>query len=168
MILTKQHILTEIEKGNLVVDPFTPDMVGPASIDLTLDNEIRVFERIDDIVSVTDLSDYRDITRKITVKETYRIKPNELILGITKERIKLPGNIAGWLNSRSRFARLGLMVHITAPFIQPGQTGQQVLEIYNTGPNILDLIPGQRLCQLILQRCEGTAEYAGKFQDQEL
>lgn len=168
MILTKNQILTEIQNKTLTIDPFTQDMVGPGSIDLTLDNEIRVFERIDDIVPVKESTDYRDITRLVTIQDSYTIKPNELVLGITRERITLPGNIAGWLNSRSRFARLGLMVHVTAPFIQPGEAGRQVLEIYNTGPNILELVPGQRLCQLILQRCEGTAVYDGKFKHQEL
>ena len=96
------------------------------------------------------------------------MKPGELILGITKEKITLPGYLCGWLNSRSRYARLGLMVHITAPFIQPGVSNKQVLEIYNASPNNLELIPGERLCQLIFERCEGFIKYHGEFRKQTL
>jgi dCTP deaminase len=168
MILTHDQIIKEIESRRIRISPFDIKSVGPASVDLALDNEIRVFERIGNSVAVNEHTDFKTITRKISIKDNYIIKPGELVLGITIEKITLPGDIAGWLNSRSRFARLGLMVHITAPFIQPGISGKQVLEIYNAGPNNLELIPGQKLCQLILQRCEGSAIYKGGFTDQSL
>ena len=168
MILTHDEILKQIQANRIVVSPYSEEAIGPASIDLTLGNEIRIFERIDHSIPVKVGTDYKAITRKIIIKEKYTIKPNELLLGITKEKITLPGNIAGWLNSRSRFARLGLMVHVTAPFVQPGISAHQVLEIYNTGPNNLDLIPGEKLCQLILEECKGSYQYKGKFKDQNL
>lgn len=168
MILTKNQILKEIKEKRIIIFPFNPDAVGPASIDLTVDNNIRIFERIDYSIKVLENTDYTKITKIITIKDKYIIKPNELVLGITKENITLPGDICAWLNSRSRFARLGLMVHLTAPFIQPGESGKQVLEIYNAGPNNLELIPGERLCQIIFQRTEGSAIYQGKFRNQTL
>lgn len=168
MILTHDEIIKEIETKQFKITPFDIKSVGPASVDLTLDNPIRIFERIDHSVPVTEETDFKTITKKLVIKDKYTIKPGELILGITREKITLPGNLAGWLNSRSRFARLGLMVHITAPFIQPGESGKQVLEIYNSGPNNLELIPGEKLCQLILSRCEGSAIYNGAFKDQSL
>lgn len=168
MILSRNVILEEIKKKNIRIDPFFEDAVGPASVDLSLDKYIRIFERIDHSVPVVEKTDFKTITRKIIINGKYTIKPGELVLGITKEKITLPGNICGWLNSRSRFARLGLMVHITAPLIQPGESGRQVLEIYNAGPNNLELIPGERLCQLIFQRTEGSAVYTGRFKNQKL
>lgn len=168
MILTRDEILKEIAKKRIKIDPFERSAVGPASIDLCLDKYIRIFDRIDDSVKVAENTDFKTITRKVVINGKYTIKPGELILGITKEKITLPGDICGWLNSRSRFARLGLMVHITAPLIQPGESGRQVLEIYNAGPNNMELIPGERLCQLIFQRTEGSAIYKGKFKNQKL
>ncbi len=142
MILTHDEILKEIEAGRIGIDPYDPDSVGPASIDLRLGTEIRIFSPMPTVMPITTGSDYRDITYKLELAESgYIIKPNELVLGITLERITLPPDIAGWLSSRSRFARLGLMVHISAPFMQPGISNQQVLEILNTGPNYLKLIP---------------------------
>ncbi|MFA9289139.1 MAG: dCTP deaminase [Weeksellaceae bacterium] len=169
MILTKPQILKEIESGRVKITPYDETAVGPASIDLTLANEIRIFENIDHSVHVVEATNFKEITKKVVLNgKKYIIKPGELILGITQEHISLPPDICAWLNSRSRFARLGLMVHITAPFIQPGEEGKQVLEIFNTGPNNLELHPGERLCQLILQRCEGEATYEGGFKNQEL
>jgi dCTP deaminase len=91
-----------------------------------------------------------------------------LVLGITKEKITLPEDICGWLNSRSRFARIGLMSHITAPFISPGVSNRQILEIFNAGKNKIKLMPGTKICQLVLQECKGKAKYEGKFKEQTL
>jgi dCTP deaminase len=168
MVLTHDQILAEIQAGNIAVEPFDETAVGPASVDLTLAPEIRIFRNIDHSIPVVEGSDFREITKHKVIEDKYTIKPKELILGITKERVTLAPTICGWLNSRSRFARLGLMVHITAPFIQPGVSNRQVLEIFNAGPNNLEIVPGERLCQLIFQRCEGEAEYQGLFKEQEL
>lgn len=168
MILTHDQILQEIRAKRIQISPFREENIGPGSIDLTLAKEIRIFENINHSVPVAENSDFKSITKKKILDAPYIMKPRELVLGITQEKIKLPGDICAWLNSRSRFARLGLMVHITAPFIQPGESGKQVLEIYNAGPNNLALIPGEKLCQLIFQRTEGTAIYNGKFKDQEI
>ncbi len=168
MVLTHDEILNEMQAGNIAVEPFNETAVGPASVDLTLAPEIRIFRNIDHSIPVTEGADFHDITKRKVIEDKYTIKPKELILGITKERVTLAPTICGWLNSRSRFARLGLMVHITAPFIQPGVSNRQVLEIFNAGPNNLEIVPGERLCQLIFQRCEGEAEYRGLFMEQEL
>lgn len=87
-------------------------------------------------------------------------------MGITKERIKLGENICGWLEGRSRFARLGLLVHISAGFMQPGINNQQVLEIVNLGHRPLRLHAGTKICQFIFQTTKGKAKYEGKFKGQ--
>ncbi len=165
MILTHDEILKELDAGRIKIDPFNPDAVGPASINLTLDNKLRVFTAKDKIIE-EDI-DYEKITKTI-ISEHYILKPGELVLGITKETVTLPENICGFLNSRSRFARIGLMSHVTAPFICPGISNKQVLEIYNAGPNSIKLIPGTEICHLVLAECKGSAKYTGKFKDQEL
>lgn len=168
MILTKEVILKEIKKKNIIVTPFDQSSVGPGSIDLTLSTMIRVFDKKKDTVRVDDNVDYKSLTKAIDIKRGYTLKPGQLVMGITEEKISLAGNICGWLNSRSRFARIGLMSHITAPFIAPGVSNQQVLEIYNASPHHLKLIPGVKICQLTFERCEGKAQYKGKFKSQSL
>jgi dCTP deaminase len=72
------------------------------------------------------------------------------------------------LTGRTRFARLGLGVHVTASLVQPGVNNKQVLEIRNMGDSEIILKPGLRICQLVLIRTEGKAKYKGKFQGQKL
>ena len=167
MILTRDVILREIAAGRIVVEPLVPDQIGPASIDLHLGDEIRVMEGGPDVVSVTEDTDYRTITRVRALDGPYLLRPGETIHGITRERIRLPGDIAGWLEGRSRYARLGLMIHVTAGFVAPGVASRQVLEMSNVAGRPLAIRAAVRVCQIVLQRCEGSAVYAGRFAHQE-
>ena len=118
MILAKPEILRQIRDGRIVIDPYDEEAVGPASIDLTLDDKLRVFNT-DQHITRADI-DYRTLAKLTDIPDGYLLEPGELVLGITKERIALPEDLCGWLNSRSRFARIGLMSHIAAPFLAPG------------------------------------------------
>jgi dCTP deaminase len=166
MILTRSAILAEIESGRLRIDPFSVDQVGPASIDLHLGDEIRVLGRGPGVIDLHDDVDYLAVTEVQPLRDPYRLPPGETILGITRETVHLPPDLAGWLEGRSRFARLGLMIHVTAGFVSPGVSNRQVLEISNVSHRDLAIHPGTRLCQIVLQRCEGSAVYAGRFVDQ--
>ncbi len=165
MILTKNEIIKEIKKRKIIIQPYEESAIGPASIDLTLDNKLRIFNVKK---TIDDNTDYKKISKIIDISNGYILRPSELVLGITKEQITLPENICGWLNSRSRFARIGLMSHITAPFIAPGISNKQVLEIYNASKNKIKLLPGTKICQLVFQECRGKAKYGGVFKNQEL
>jgi len=165
MILTKRVILDEVEQGRIKITPFDKKAVGPASVDLTLGDYVRVFKKSDNI-PMNERIDYKKFTRKVSIKKGYILEPGELVLGITTERITLPDDVCGWLQSRSRFARAGLIVHMTAPFMQPGINNNQVLEMLNAGPHDLKLMPGVKLCQFIFERTEGKAHYRGRFDNQ--
>jgi len=167
MILTRDVIRREIEAGRVVIDPFFADQVGPASIDLHLGDEIRVMHVGREPVPVTEDVDYRTITDVRSLETPYPLAPGETIHGITRERITLPGDIGGWLEGRSRFARLGLMIHVTSGFVQPGVATRQVLEMSNVSGRALLIHAGVRLLQIVLQRCEGSAVYQGRFARQD-
>jgi dCTP deaminase len=166
MILAKPEILRQIHGGRIRIDPYDEEAVGPASIDLTLDDKLRIFNT-DQHITRADV-DYKTLAKLTDITNGYLLAPGELVLGITKEKITLPGNVCGWLNSRSRFARIGLMSHIAAPFLAPGISNRQILEIFNAGRNKIKLMPGMRICHLVLQECTGTAAYDGAWKDQEL
>ncbi len=165
MILTKQAILKEIKKGNIKITPFRKANVGPASIDLTLDNKFRIHTGKNIILG--EGINYKKHTRLVK-KNRIVLKPGDFILGITKEQIRLPEDICGILTGRTRFARLGLGIHVTASLVQPGVNNRQVLEIKNLGSSELVIKPGLKICQLILERTEGKAKYRGKFKKQTL
>jgi len=144
--------------------------VGCASVDLTLSNEFRYFKPGLSVVPVNEETNYKDITTKITLKEgeSYLLLPGQACLGITEEAIKLSPKICGLLEGRSRFARLGLFVHITAGFMNPGIHNRQVLEIYNASNHPLSLWPKTKICQFIFMRLDGEGTYHGRFETNEL
>ncbi|GIQ84715.1 deoxycytidine triphosphate deaminase, partial [Kipferlia bialata] len=161
----------EIELGNLSINPSPPlSAFGPASVDLTLSNEFRTFVSSADPILVTADIDYRDHTETIIIPEGgyFELKAGESCLGITEETLDLPPTLCGLLEGRSRFARLGIAVHVTASFMNPGICNRQVLEIFNCSPRTIRLVPGIRLCQFIFLRMHGEAKYEGRFKAQSL
>jgi dCTP deaminase len=164
-ILTKDKIFREISKGNIKIEPFVPENVGPASIDLNLGNKFRIFKNSKKVYDAYT-TDYQDIT-ELKELDSIIVKPGETILGVTLEKVTLSPQFCGWLEGRSRFARLGLMVHISAPFMQPGISNHPVLEIANMGHVPLRLHAGTPICQFIFEKAEGKARYTGKFREQE-
>jgi dCTP deaminase len=166
-VLTRDAILREIESGRLVFDPFSPDQVGASSVDLTLGDEIRVIEPGGSPIDIREEADYRDHTRVRSLAEPFVFGTGATIHGITRERVTLPPDLCGLLEGRSRFARLGLMIHVTSALVQPGVSNRQVLEMGNVSGHPLRIHAGVRICQLVLFRTEGQAVYRGRFAHQE-
>lgn len=166
MILTHDAILAEIRAGRVGIDPFDEKQVGPASVDLHLGSSLRVFDKGVEPIDVRDEMDYRRWSHVVPIDAPYLLPPGETVLGITRERLRFPPDICGWLDGRSRFARVGLMIHVTAGFLSPGIDNRQVLEISSLADRPLRLHAGVSVCQVILQRAEGTAVYRGRFADQ--
>lgn len=165
-VLTRDVILRELDEGRIRIDPFDRSQIGVASIDLTLGREIREIVNADAAIRVEDATDYRDHTRVKDLVAPYRLDPGVTIHGITAEHVTLPDDLCGFLEGRSRFARLGLMIHVTSAYVQPGVSNRQVLEMSNVSSRALEIVPGVRLCQLVLMRTEGRAVYGGRFKHQ--
>ena len=167
-VLSKDEIIRNIKEGKIELTPFEIDNIGPTSIDLTLGNKFRVFKKVRKIFHVTEDLNFEEVTEVIIVKDgdSLLLMPGELVHGITKEKIRLSEDLAGWIEGRSRFARIGLMIHVTAGLVQPFCDNKQVLEISNMSPMPIALYPGTRICQIILERIEGKAKYEGRFKDQ--
>lgn len=165
-VLTRERIALALESGRLVIEPFSPDQLGAASIDLTLSDEIRVIES-GPAIDVVESADFRHHTRRQTLEQPFVLEPGVTIHGITRERITLPPDLCGFLEGRSRFARLGLMIHVTSAFVQPGVSNRQVLEMSNVSQRPLRIHAGVRLCQLVLMETRGEARYQGRFAHQE-
>jgi len=166
MILTKDEILKRIQSKEIIINPFDKNSLGPASYDLHLANKFRVFRKIKEIFPVTENAEFEKITKSLEVDKNLLLMPGQTVHGITREKIILPSDICGWIEGRSRFGRLGLIIHITSGFIQPGSTGNQVLEINNLGPIPLSLPIGLPICQIIFQECLGKAFYKGRYRNQ--
>jgi dCTP deaminase len=167
-VLIGKEITKALKNKSIIVEPLDKSQIGPGSIDLSLGNDFRVFKKQSKIYHVKNHSHFQDITRSVHVKdgEYIVIKPGEMILGVTKEKVTLADNMSGRLEGRSRFARFGLAVHVTAGFMHPGISNHQALEIVNLGHGPLALYPGTRICQFIFEKCDGHATYQGRFVEQ--
>lgn len=166
-ILTKVEIIKEINAGNIEIRPFDKSQVGPASIDLRLGNEFGIFKRTYRNVKVDEeASAEREVLEHTSVRDGdhFLLLPHETVIAVTRERIKLSPSLCGQLEGRGRFARLGLSIHIAAGFVQPGIADSQLFfAITNVGPVALELYPGTRICQLIIQRTIGESTYEGRY-----
>jgi dCTP deaminase len=166
-VLTRDAIRRELEAGRLRIEPLAPDQVGPASIDLTLGDQIRVIVPGTAPIAIREGTDYRDHTELRRLDQPFVIAPGLTIHGITRERVTLPPDLCGFLEGRSQFARLGLMIHVTSAFVQPGVSNHQVLEMSNVAGHPLEIHAGVRICQIVLMRTEGEAVYRGRFARQD-
>ena len=126
------------------------DQIQPCSVDLRLDKELKTIH-------------YESINIE---EEPYTLQPDEFILGSTIERIHLPNDIVARVEGRSSIGRLGIMVHITAGFIDPGFHGNITLEIKNVSDKPFPLKYGDRLCQVVFETLDHpcTKTYDGKYQ----
>jgi dCTP deaminase len=167
-VLTRDAILRELASGRLRIEPFSDDQVGAASVDLHLGDELRVpIEITNGPIDVTDDASPEAFTRVIPFEKPYVLEPGHTIHGITRERLFLPPDLCAWIEGRSRIARLGLTVHVSSGFVQPGVRNHQVLEMSNVSGHALAIHPGIRICQIVLQRTEGSAVYRGRFAEQD-
>ena len=153
--------------GPGLIEPFDRECVEPASVDLHLSDEFLV----PDIGSVmyVDLAAPEDFMKHVRVPEPigYVLHPGEFILGVTKEKVTLPANIVGKIEGKSSLGRLGLMVHVTAGFIDPGFRGPVTLEMKNLLQVPIVLRPGKKICQIAFAYLKSAAvnPYAGRYQD---
>ncbi|MBA6326670.1 dCTP deaminase [Colwellia sp. MB02u-6] len=168
MRLSDKDIEESLRKGQIGISP-APDssMISGVSVDIRLGNEFRVFQ--DHTAPYIDLSGPKDEMQKamnavmseeiyIPDGEAFFLHPGELALAVTYESVTLPDNIVGWLDGRSSLARLGLMVHVTAHRIDPGWSGQIVLEFYNSGKLPLALRPKMKIAALNFETMSSSAE----------
>lgn len=143
------------------------DMISGVSVDIRLGNKFRVFQA--HAAPFIDLSGPRAevdaalnsvMSDEIVLAEdgVFILHPAELALGVTLESVTLPDDIVGWLDGRSSLARLGLMVHVTAHRIDPGWSGNIVLEFYNSGKLPLALRPHMKIGALNFELMTGPAD----------
>ena len=150
MILSDRTIREQIEAGRIEIDPYDPAQVQPSSVDLRLGSRIRVFTSTHRR-SVVDLRQPLDDLTELVELEPDRpfiLHPHEFVLGITHERVGLPDDIVGRLEGKSSLGRLGLLIHSTAGFVDPGWRGRLTLELANILNLPITLYAGMPVAQI--------------------
>lgn len=178
-MLSDHELSQRITNGSIVIDPLLdPELqIQPASIDLRLGYEFLTFNRSQTaLIDPMDPASFEGLTTLVVLDEGQRflIHPGEFVLGTTLERLEIPNDLVGQLDGRSSLGRLGIIIHSTAGFIDPGFIGNVTLEISNLNNIAIALYPGMRVCQLSFEPLGQTADQpyaqrrASKYQQQRL
>ncbi|MEV7974069.1 dCTP deaminase [Cellulomonas sp. NPDC089187] len=159
MLLSDRDIRAELDAGRVVLDPTTPEMVQPSSVDVRLDRFFRLFDN-HRYAMIDPSVEQPDLTRLVEVdpKEPFVLHPGEFVLGSTFEEVTLPEDIAARLEGKSSLGRLGLLTHSTAGFIDPGFSGHVTLELSNVATLPITLWPGMKIGQMCFFRLSSPAE----------
>ncbi len=175
MVLSDKTIREEITSGRLGIEPFDPECVQPASVDLHLDRQFRAFRTSRQaFVDVREPSE--DLTELVEIddQEPYIIHPGEFVLASTLETVSLPADLVARLDGKSSLGRLGLVVHATAGYVDPGFTGKLTLELSNAGKMPIALHYGMRIAQISflrlstpVERPYGSPGLGSKYQGQQ-
>ena len=159
MILSDTDIKKEIKKKRLIISPFKPSSIQPASYDVVLGNEFRIFKNTQKayLDVKEDFSSFMELI-KIPKGKPLIIHPGEFLLGTTLEKFTIPDTLVGQLMGRSSIGRLGIIVHATAGFIDPGFEGHVTLEMTNVANIPIALYPGMRIGQVSFTRLTTPAK----------
>ncbi len=131
MILSDRTLREQLALGRIVVEPFDERCVQPSSIDVKLSNHFRVFRN--HTAGVIDVKSAVDLTEPVEIADdgVFMLHPGEFVLGSTLERIAVPDDMVSRIDGKSSLGRLGLIIHSTAGFIDPGFDGHITLELTN-------------------------------------
>lgn len=149
MVLSDVTIRLELAKGRILIDPCDGDDIQPSSVDLHLGTDFQVF-RNSRYPYIDPLREQPGLTEAVTasVAEPFVLHPSEFVLGTTIERIALPEDIVGRLEGKSSLGRLGLLIHSTAGYVDPGWDGKLTLELSNVANLPILLVPGMKIGQI--------------------
>ena len=173
-VLSDGTIIDLVEAGRIGIDPWDPQLVQPASVDLRLGDTFRVFHN--HRASAIDLRrPPENLTEEVRVPEndSFVIHPGEFCLGRTLEWVELPDDIVARIEGKSSLGRLGLIVHATAGFCDPGWKGTLTLELNNLTRVPIKLYPGLLIAQLSFMSLDrpalrpyGSPELGSHYQGQ--
>ena len=161
-ILSDKTIKEYLEEGKIVIDPLKDEQqIQPSSVDMRLGDEFKVFKVIRkpyiDPKDEEDIAEYME-SSTVPEDEAFIIHPNEFALATTQEYVKVPDDLVARVEGRSSMGRLGVTMHVTAGYVDPGFEGRITLEISNIGAMPVALYPGQRVCQLVFETMTTPAE----------
>ena len=159
MVLSDRSIKEELEKGRIVIDPLDPQCIQPASVDVHLDSKLLVFRNsqrayIDVRKNMDDLTEMMEASGDVP----FILHPGEFALGSTIEHIELPADLVARLEGKSSLGRIGLVIHSTAGYVDPGWKGRLTLELSNMARLPITLYQGMRIGQISFEKLTTPAD----------
>jgi dCTP deaminase len=173
-VLSDRDIRAALQAGRVRIDPYDPACLQPSSVDLHLDSDFRVF-RNNRYAFIDPRAPQPDLTELVSVKgdEPFILHPGEFVLGQTLEWVELPDDLVARLEGRSSLGRLGLLIHSTAGYVDPGWKGNLTLELSNVANLPIALYSGMKIGQIsffqmssAVERPYGSRELGSRYQGQ--
>ena len=160
MVLSDRTIRRLLEEGRIGIDPYAEELLQPSSVDVRVDRLFRVFRNsrypfIDVKLEMEELTELVEVDPD----EAFILHPGEFVLGSTLERITLPDDLVARLEGKSSLGRLGLLIHSTAGFIDPGWDGHVTLELSNVANLPITIYYGMKIGQLSFVQLSEPAEH---------
>ena len=175
MVLSDRTIREEMAKGRIVIRPLGDGCVQPASVDIHLDRNILVFRN--NRVPYVDVRETNDrLTDMVTMgnDDPFMLHPGEFVLGSTLEHVEVPDDLVARLEGKSSLGRIGLLIHSTAGYVDPGWKGHLTLELSNVSGLPITLYHRMKIGQISFlrlttpaDRLYGSAELGSKYQGQQ-
>lgn len=159
MVLSDRSIKEELSKGRIIIRPLDPDCIQPASVDVHLDRKILMFSNsrrpyIDVRQNMDDLTEMVELANDVP----FILHPGEFALGSTSEHFEIPGDLVARLEGKSSLGRIGLVIHSTAGYVDPGWKGNLTLELSNMARLPITLYHGMRIGQISFERLTTEAD----------
>jgi len=174
MVLSDRTIHEDLSTGRIVIEPLGDGCVQPASVDLHLDRQILVFRN-----NRLPYVDVRETTERLTDKviigdnDPFMLHPGEFVLGSTLEHVEVPNDLVARLEGKSSLGRIGLLIHSTAGYVDPGWKGHLTLELSNVSNLPITLYYRMKIGQISFlrlttpaERLYGDKELGSKYQGQ--
>jgi dCTP deaminase len=174
VVLSDRTIARLIAEGRIVIDPYDESLLQPSSVDVRVDRYFRVFHNAR-YPYIDVKQQQEELTEEVEIDEerAFILHPGEFVLGSTLERIALPDDLVSRLEGKSSLGRLGLLIHSTAGFIDPGWDGHVTLELSNVANLPITIYYGMKIGQIsFMQLSEptstpyGTSSLGSKYQGQ--
>src|SRR6185437_11439162 len=171
MVLSDRTIARLLAERRIEIDPYDESLLQPSSVDVRVDRYFRVFHNARyPFIDVKQPQE--ELTEQVEVDgdRPFVLHPGEFVLGSTLERLKLPDDLVARLDGKSSLGRLGLLIHSTAGFIDPGWDGHVTLELSNVAKLPITIYPGMKIGQIsFMQMTEaartpyGSGELGSKY-----
>jgi len=175
MVLSDRTIKDEIARGRIIIEPLIPSCIQPASVDLHLDEKLLVFkpQRHPAYIDIRRSLDHLNEVVELDEDNAFFLNPGEFVLASTLESITLPDDIVGRLEGKSSLGRIGLLIHSTAGYVDPGWQGHLTIELSNVAKLPITLYYKMKIGQISflrltspVDRLYGAAELGSKYQGQ--
>ena len=173
-VLSDRDIRAALQAGRVRIDPYDSSCLQPSSVDLHLDGDFRVF-RNNRYPYIDVRASQPDLTELVTIEadEPFILHPSEFVLAQTLEWVELPDDLVGRIEGKSSLGRLGLLIHSTAGYVDPGWKGNLTLELSNVANLPIALYRGMKIGQISffrmsspVERPYGSRELGSKYQGQ--